>query len=319
MHPDEHTRSGVYGARLIYHVFLITGYWTLMTLGLLIGATIENALAGRHPIIPDDALLGVALGTFSVIHPISGFLMYSPRTRLADITVGTDQGVPALMLRQSRLIYTLSVLQLVATTAVLILVVNLAFDPGPHPLASGWTLMMVIVSGWQVGVVALMALRRIRPGYIAIRHDGIRIRGYVNDAWVPWNSVSPYLFNSDNLFASVHIQPEHRVVISSRVPRMWMSIDKRQSFHAHPSRPRKPVSVVSADRRRYRIAPEIIDAALNHFTENPAAREELRDPTAIARTVDTLRTHAPKTWWRSQTRPVPIPSLAVDAHRLRGD
>ncbi|NLU63160.1 hypothetical protein HCA61_12925 [Rhodococcus sp. HNM0563] len=314
MHSDEHTRSATYGTRLIYRVFLITGYWTLMTLGLLIGAVVENALLGRHPVLPEMTLLVLAMGVFSVIYPISGFLMYSPRTRLADITVGTDQDVPALLLRQSRLIYTLSMIQLAAATAVLIMMVNLVFGPGPHPFASGRTLLIVIVSSWQVGVVALMALRRIHPGYIAIRHDGIRIRGYANDAWVPWASVSPYLFNSDSLFARVHIAPEHRVVISSRVPRMWMSIDKRQTFHAHPSRPRKPIIAVSADRRRYRIAPEIIDAALNHYTENPTVREELRDPAAIARTVESLRAHVPKAWWRSQTRPVPIPILAVDAH-----
>ncbi|MEE2056585.1 hypothetical protein [Rhodococcus artemisiae] len=316
MHSDEHTRFAAYGSRLVYGASLITGYWTLMTLGLLIGAVIENALLGRHPVLPEMALLVLAMGIFSVIYPISGFLMYSPRTRFADITVGTDQDVPALMLRQSGLIYILSVMQLAAATAVLIMMVNLGFGPGPHPFASGWTLMIIIVSGWQVGVVALMALRRIRPGYIAIRHDGIRIRGYVNDAWVPWDSVSPYLFNSDSLFARVHIEPEHRVVISSRVPRMWMSIDKRQTFHAHPSRPRKPIITVSTDRRRYRIAPEIIDAALNHYTENPTVREELRDAAAIARTVDTLRSHAPKTWWRSQTRPVPLPTLTVDPHQL---
>ena len=55
--------------------------------------------------------------------------------------------------------------------------------------------------------------------------------------------------------------------------------------------------------------PEIIDAAVEHYMENPDARRELRDPEAIARTVEVLRSHATTAWWRSQRRPVPVPRL----------
>ncbi|MFD6859746.1 hypothetical protein ACFWCF_20720 [Rhodococcus sp. NPDC060090] len=226
--------------------------------------------------------------------------------------------MPALVLRQSRLIYTLGMIVAVpASIAAIVFLLRASevradreFNSIQHEVGT-WILLLIVTCGWQAGSAVLMMLGRVRPGYIAIRHDGIHLRGYANDAWVPWDSICLYLCKTHHQNLIIQLAPDHHAIISSRVPRLWTHIDKRIDGHAHPSRPRERRTSVAIDRRPFRIAPEIIDAAVEYFYENPAAREELRDPAAISRTVDALRAQATTAWWRSQTRPVPVPNLTI--------
>ncbi|NLU63158.1 hypothetical protein HCA61_12915 [Rhodococcus sp. HNM0563] len=169
-----------------------------------------------------------------------------------------------------------------------------------------------------MGIAVLVLLGRIRPGYIAIRHDGIRIRSYANDAWIPWDSASPILPSENWKYLTVWLRQNNHATISSLAPWPWLSLGNRAFGYVRSSSPHDRALSVYTDRRIYRIAPEIIDAAVFHYITNPAAREELRDPATIVRTVDTLRTHATTAWWRSQTRTVPVPNLAADTHRFHG-
>lgn len=327
MHPDPPVRTRVYGTLTIYFHFVTA--W-LLTFGAATGVVVTLGTrfqTGLHPPpeipFPDDLVAALAFAVFFGLTPIMCLLMHSPRTRLREISVGTDQGVPALVLRQSRLIYNLAmIVALPALTAGIVFLLRLSevradrvFNSIQHEIAT-WILLLTVTCGWQAGVAVGMLSGRVRPGYIAIRHDGIHLRGYANDAWVPWDSICSYLRKTHHQNLIIQLAEDHHAIISSRVPRLWTHIDKRIDGHAHPSRPRERRTSVAIDRRPFRIAPEIIDAAVEHFYENPAAREELRDPAAISRTVYALRAQATTAWWRSQTRPVILPILTVDPYQL---
>lgn len=316
-------RTRVYGTLTIYFhfltaCFLVSGVAIYAHLFLTGGIVTDRLTALPCGLFVPEALFPtLAAGVFVGLIPVFCVLLHSPRTRSRDITVGTDQGVPALLFRQSRLIYTLSVaVAIPAFTAAIVLALKYhddpEFDPTPdeHRIKT-WILLLVVTCGYQAGIAVLIALGRVRPGYIAIRHDGVRLRGYANDAWIPWDSISCTTI-PHHQYLVFRLTLEHDAIISSRVPRLWTHIDKREIGYAHPSRPRESVHTVAIDRRHFRIAPEIIDGAVDHFIENPAARAELRDPAAIAHMVGTLRAHATTAWWRSQTRPVPVPGLAPD-------
>lgn len=327
MRTDTPVRTRVYGTLTIYFHFMTA--W-LLTFGAVTGVVVildTMFHTGSHPphanpFIPDDLAVALAFTFFFGLLPVFCVLMHSPRTCSKEIRVGTDQNVPALVLCQSRLIYTLAmIVALPALTAGIVFLLRASevradreFNSIQHEVGT-WVLLLTVMCGWQVGVAVAILLGRVRPGYIAIRHDGIHLRGYANDAWIPWDSISPYLRTTHHQNLTIQLAHDHHAIISSRVPRLWTHIDKRIVGHAHPSRPRERRTSVAIDRRPFRIAPEVIDAAVEHFYENPAAREELRDPTAIARTVDILRSQATTAWWRSQTRPVALPVLTIDGPR----
>lgn len=323
MNLEQPASARVYGTLMTYGHFLTLCIivWGTATLIFAKFSAVSNlrgqALPSINSLIPESLHAEIAFAAFVGALAILGVLMHSPRTRIGDISVGTDQGSPALILHQSRLIYALGVISIIALSAALVLLVK--SSPGTsystlstvHKIAT-WAFLLAVTCGWQAGVAVAILLGRVRPGYIAIRHDGIHLRGYANDAWIPWDSISPYLRTTHHQNLIITLDPDrNRAIISSRVPRLWTHIDKRIVGHAHPSRPRERRTSVAIDRRPFRIAPEIIDAAVEHFHENPVAREELRDPTAIARTVDALRAQATTAWWRSQTRPVPVPLLPL--------
>lgn len=327
MNLEKPASTRVYGTRTIYGHFLTLCIMMWVTATLLFSTfsamsnPIRQTLPSGNSLIPEYPYAEIAFVVFVWVLPVLGVLMHSPRTRTSEISVGTDQGTPALIFQQSRLIYALGVISIIAVSAALVLLLQTSPGTGydtlstEHKIAT-WALLLTVTCGWQAGVAVGMLRGRVRPGYIAIRHDGIHLRGYANDAWVPWDSICPYLRKTHHQNLIIQLAEDHHAVISSRVPRLWTHIDKRIEGHAHPSRPRERRTSVAIDRRPFRIAPEIIDAAVEYFYENPAAREELRDPAAISRTVYALRAQATTAWWRSQTRPVPLPTLTVDPHKL---
>lgn len=77
------------------------------------------------------------------------------------------------------------------------------------------------------------------------------------------------------------------------------------------SRPGVPPGYTARiDRRRFEIAPELLDAVLDHYLRDPDARAELTDPDAITRRVDELRSYAPGPRWRRYGF-VPVPRLSA--------
>ncbi|MFZ3392288.1 hypothetical protein TVH25_03385 [Rhodococcus sp. 7Tela_A2] len=318
---DGSGRRRVYGILRTYVLFLVGNAVMVFGNAALFSALWQGS-ADRDtyrfepgPSFFADSLgAAIAFGILTGVGVICFVLMHSPRTRRSDIVVGTDEGVPALLLQRSRLLFNLSLfVALPAVTAMVVFLVRTAEsgpsrypDDGDFDLGT-WALVLFVTCGYQAGVGALILLGRIRPGYIAVRHDGIHLRGYAFDAWIPWDSLSIIQANTHWKYLLVWLRPHHCAVLSSRVPRLWRGIDN--TVTTLRSSTDGEVVVVRVDRRPFRIAPEIIDAAVEHYIENPDARRELRDPEAIARTVEVLRSHATTAWWRSQRRPVPVPRL----------
>jgi len=321
---DGSGRQRVYGTLKIYGLFLVGNALMIFTSAALVSvlwqepANPDRYRFGPGPSFVADSLgAAIAFGILTGLVPICFVLMHSPRTRRSDILVGTDEGIPALLLRRSRLLFNLSMfVGLPAVTAMVVFLVKAA-ESGPSRYTADkdfdvgtWALVLLVTCGYQTGVGALILLGRIRPGYIAVRHDGIHLRGYALDAWIPWDSLSIAQANTHWKSLLVWLRPGHRAVLSSRVPRLWRRVDNTVTQLRSPTN--GEAVVVFVDRRPFRIAPEIIDAAVEHYMENPEARRELRDPEAIARTVEVLRSNATTAWWRSQRRPVPLPRLGAN-------
>ncbi|WP_407445200.1 hypothetical protein [Rhodococcus sp. (in: high G+C Gram-positive bacteria)] len=322
---DGSGRQKVYGTLKTYGLFLVGNALMVFANAALVSVLWQaSADPGPYRFAPGPSFVAdslgaaIAFGILTGLVPICFVLMHSPRTRRSDILVGTDEGIPALLLRRSRLLFNLSMfVALPAVTAMVVFLVRAA-ESGPSRYPADrdfdlgtWALVLLVTCGYQAGVGALILLGRIRPGYIAVRHDGLHLRGYALDAWIPWDSLSIVQANTHWKSLLVCLRPDNQAVLSSRVPRLWRGIDKtvtqlRSPIHGE-------VVVVFVDRRPFRISPEIIDAAVEHYMENPDARRELRDPEAIARTVEVLRSHATTAWWRSQRRPVPVPRLVPDS------
>ncbi|WP_241384180.1 hypothetical protein [Rhodococcus sp. CH91] len=317
-----------YGGPIVYFQMLGT-----LVLPAVAAAMVAAAAFGGVPVrdpfsfeIAHPYPLSVPLGAlcFAVLIamlPVFLFPMYSPRTVPGDIACGRDDGVPALVLRQSRLIYNLAAyvaLPVITATIVFFLMYSDSLSPAEHAVAL-WIFMLVPTCGWQTGLVVLMLLRRVGPGRIALRHDGIHIHGYGGDTWIPWDSLSSADHSADNRSLIFWLHATNRAVVSSRVPRPWVKVDRNAVDHVRQARrhvddPAAPAGdpgwlCVYVNRGPFRIAPEIIDAAVARYADNPHACRELRDPEAIAATVAELRARATTTWWRCPTRPVRVPFL----------
>ena len=319
MESDRWTRWKVYGTRTVYGHCVTGAALILLSVGFFVVAPddpVSLTSAGRFhsPTYPTDWLwFALGFGVFTWLLPVFLLLMHSPRTRRSDIAVGTDEGVPALLLLHSRLIYNLSMFVVLPAISVAIwFLVKINFsttdvyvaEPEIAPLK--WAILAVFAFGYQAVVVMQILLGRVRPGHIAIRHDGIHLRGYAHDAWIPWDSLILVQPNSHRKYLTVWIRDGHRATFF-RPALLWKKFDSTVIKKGSSSDEKG--FFVHVDRRPFRISPEIIDAAVEHYMENPDARRELRDPEAIARTVEVLRSHATTAWWRSQRRPVPVPRL----------
>lgn len=318
--PGSRTRWKMYGTLTVYGHCVTGTALILLSVSFFIVAPddpVSVTSAGRFhsPTLPIDWLwFALGFGVFTWLLPVFLLLMHSPRTRCSDIAVGTDGGVPALLLLQSRLIYNLSmfvVLPAVSVAMWFLIKINFSTtdvygveEASPFK----WAILAVFAFGYQAVVVAQILLGRVRPGHIAIRHDGIHLRGYAHDAWIPWDSLLLVQPNGHwkYLTLTVWVRDGHRATFS-RPALLWKKFDNtvlQKGFRTGDEG-----FFVQVDRRPFRIAPEIIDAAVEHYIENPEARRELRDPEVIARTVELLRANATTAWWRSQRRPVPLPTL----------
>ena len=323
MEADSGTRRKVYGTLTVYGHCVTAALLIALSTGLVVHA-FGQWRDGTVDITPDRFQFGPTYATdwlwftlgFGVVIwllPVFLVLMHSPRTRRSDIAVGTDEGIPALLLRQSRLIYNLTMFAVLPGLTVFmgfllkIGVSTTDVSPVEEEIEPwGVAILLVFTFGYQAVIVVLIVLGRVRPGHIAIRHDGLHLRGYAHDAWIPWDSLFLVQPNGHWKFLAVWVGPSHHATFSSPIP-LWKRFDN--TVIKHGSLTDDLPFFVHVDRRPFRISPEIIDAAVEHYMENPDARRELRDPEAIARTVEVLRSHATTAWWRSQRRPVPVPRL----------
>lgn len=324
---DTWPRQKVYGTLTVYGHCMTAAALIFLSIGMLVVALEGAVHVGPSGIVfgptyaTDQLWFTLGFGVFIWLLPVLVLLMHGPRTRRSDITVGTDEGTPALLLRQSRLIYNLTMF--VALPALTVFAVFLLkADTPPADMSatdiyateeefkpSLLAILLVAMCGYQALMVVLILLGRVRAGHIAIRHDGLHLRGYAHDAWIPWDDLLLVQINSHWKFLTVWVRPGHHATFSSPVP-LWRRFDNTVLTVA--SHTNGEGFAVRVDRRPFRIAPEIIDAAVEHYMENPEARGELRDPEAITRTVEVLRSHATTAWWRSQKRPVTVPHLGSD-------
>ncbi|MGN0125555.1 MAG: hypothetical protein ACI38R_20150, partial [Rhodococcus sp. (in: high G+C Gram-positive bacteria)] len=136
---------------------------------------------------------------------------------------------------------------------------------------------------------------------------------HATDTWIPWEASTSGVL-TDPLYVVIVALPVRGATTSSRVPLPWRIIDDRKDSDLRPSSRRRPGHTARIDRRRFEIAPELLDAVLDHYLRDPDARAELADPDAVARRVDELRSYAPGPRWR-RYGPVPVPTLSTPAPR----
>ncbi|MFZ2528294.1 MAG: hypothetical protein WAX14_11660 [Rhodococcus sp. (in: high G+C Gram-positive bacteria)] len=310
MRSPELSAPRVYGLRRVMLALIVSSCWTLLTLGLVVAAVVENFVQGRFEI--DSEWFPIALfGTACLMFPVAILLSYSPRTRSSHISVGTHGSVPALALRQSRSIFATEVVFHLGLAGFFSSMIAAVHEPG-DPIG-GSIVVLVVTCGWQTCYLTLVLLGRLRPGSIAIRADGIAFTNRASDTWIPWEAVQLNSRLLNPTHADILVDDSCSVTVVSRVPRPWRRFDSRPPGDVQPSPGKWHGRVVSIDRRYFRIAPELIDSALLHYIANPDARHELTNPNAIAQIVAQLRGHAPGPWWRSYRTPVSVPVLTSPA------
>lgn len=303
--PDPHDPR-TYGLHRVVWALAASSLWTLSTLGLVVAAGLESVVQGRFS-GPSESFAMASFGLACSMFPVAIFLAYSPRTRPSHISMDRAGPAPALVLRQSRSIFTTELVLYLGLAAFFASMIASIHEPGA-PLA-GSLVALVVTCGWQAGYLALVLLRRLRPGRVAICAGGIAFTNRASDTWIPWEAVLGDNSRRNPTHAEIFVDPGSGVTVTSRVPRPWRRFDSRPPFDVQPSSEMQSGRVVSIDRRYFRIAPELIDAALRHYITNTEARQELTDPDAVARVVARLRGHAPGPWWRSYRTPVCVPEL----------
>jgi len=293
-------------------VILGTGIVGLLFLLFVVGVLIEQAVQGLPLELPRGSSVILALSATILMYPVLGYFMYSPRTKADHITAETDSTAPALALRQSSWVFRIAFVQIGAFTLMLLGLIWLTGEPDEQRLRED-IVLTVLACSWQVGYCFFIARHTLRPGYIALSAEGIRFSDHATDTWIPWEASTSGVL-ADPLYVVVVARPARGATTSSRVPLPWRIIDDRKDGDLRPSSRRGPGHTARIDRRRFEIAPELLDAVLDHYLGNPAARAELADPEAIARRVDELRSYAPGPRWR-RYGPVPVPILSTPAPR----
>ncbi|WP_016934241.1 hypothetical protein [Rhodococcus sp. R1101] len=293
-------------------VILGTGIVGLLFLLFVVGVLIEQAVQGLPLELPRGSSVILALSATILMYPVLGYFMYSPRTKADHITAETDSTAPALALRQSSWVFRIAFVQIGAFTLMLLGLIWLTGEPDEQRLRED-IVLTVLACSWQVGYCFFIARHTLRPGYIALSAEGIRFSDHATDTWIPWEASTSGVL-ADPLYVVVVARPARGATTSSRVPLPWRIIDDRKDGDLRPSSRRGPGHTARIDRRRFEIAPELLDAVLDHYLGNLAARAELADPEAIARRVDELRSYAPGPRWR-RYGPVPVPILSTPAPR----
>jgi len=302
---DEVSSERIYGRRNTNQQLAGCVFTTVMTVGYAIALSIEFAMTGfpswGYEAIGFPLLTGTAAGAIVMAAPVT----YSSRTCAKHITVGSDNGAPALILRQSPITFAMVPIGQASLVAIAI---GLAIsphvtDPGDYVL--GKAVLVIVTGGWMIGCFLFILMGRLRPAFIAIDHHGIRIRNTLSDTSIPWDALMAPTLIPDPLDVVIATYTDSGVIRTERVPRLWRVTEPRRL------RAPAPFDFHLIDRQRFHIAPELIDAALEHYMAHPEHRAELLDPTTIARTVDALRAHAPGRWRRSPTEPVPVPTLTT--------
>lgn len=305
--PDLRT----YGDPRATYVIVFTALVGLLCPLLLVAAVVERVAAGLPFALPDATALLLTLGATILMYPVLGVLMYSPRIRADHIVSGSESSSPALILRQSSSTFWSAVVQIGAFTLMLLVIIWVS--EGSREQLSGSIVLTVLACSWQVGYCFFIVRHTLRPGYIALSAEGIRFSDHATDTWIPWEASTSGVL-ADPLYVVVVARPARGATTSSRVPLPWRIIDDRKDGDLRPSSRRGPGRTARIDRRRFEIAPELLDAVLDHYLGNPAARAEFADPEAIARRVDELRSYAPGPRWR-RYGPVPVPILSTPAPR----
>ncbi|MCR8691039.1 hypothetical protein [Rhodococcus sp. BUPNP1] len=278
---------------------------------LIVAAMIERVAAGLPFAFPDATAFLLTLGATILMYPVLGVLMYSPRISADHIVAGSESSQPVLLLRQSPAIFWSAVIQI--GTFTLMLLVIIWVSDGSREQLSGSIVLTVLACAWQVGYCFLIVRHKLRPGYIALSAEGIRFSDHATHTWIPWEATASGVL-ADPLYVVVPALPARGATTSSRVPLPWRIIDDRKDGDLRPSSRRRPGHTARIDRRRFEIAPELLDAVLDHYLRDPDARAELADPDAVARRVDELRSYAPGPRWR-RYGPVPVPTLSTPAPR----
>ncbi|MBX4170670.1 hypothetical protein HBA53_21795 [Rhodococcus pyridinivorans] len=300
-----------YGNPRALYVIVFTAVVGLLFPALLVGVFVEQATAGMPLEAPTGTTFLLALGATVLVYPVIGFLMYSPRTRAEHIVAETETDSPALVLRQSPSVFWAAPAQIGMLTLMLLAAVWTTPNAGDR--TSENVIMTIVICSWQVGFYFFVARRTLRPGRIALSVDGIRFSDHATDTWIPWNATASGV-QPDPLYVVLVALPQWGAVTSARVPLPWRIIDDRKDSDLRPSPRRHPGHTARIDRRRFEIAPELLDAVLDHYLRDPDARAELADPDAVARRVDELRSYAPGPRWR-RYGPVPVPTLSTPAPR----
>lgn len=293
-------------------VILGTGIVGLLFLLFVVGVLIEQAVQGLPLELPRGSSVILALSATILMYPVLGYFMYSPRTKADHITAETDSTAPALALRQSSWVFRIAFVQIGAFTLMLLGLIWLTGEPDEQRLRED-IVLTVLACSWQVGYCFFIARHTLRPGYIALSAEGIRFSDHATDTWIPWEASTSGVL-ADPLYVVVVARPARGATTSSRVPLPWRIIDDRKDGDLRPSSRRRPGHTARIDRRRFEIAPELLDAVLDHYLRDPDARAELADPDAVARRVDELRSYAPGPRWR-RYGPVPVPTLSTPAPR----
>ncbi|WAL45141.1 hypothetical protein [Rhodococcus pyridinivorans] len=305
--PDLRT----YGDPRATPVIVFTALVGLLCPLLIVAAVIERVAAGLPFAFPDATAFLLTLGATILMYPVLGVLMYSPRISADHIVAGSESSQPVLLLRQSPSIFWSVVIQ-IGTFTLMFLVIIWVSD-GSREQLSGSIVLTVLACVWQVGYCFFIVRHKLRPGYIALSAEGIRFSDHATDTWIPWEASTSGVL-TDPLYVVIVALPVRGATTSSRVPLPWRIIDDRKDSDLRPSSRRRPGHTARIDRRRFEIAPELLDAVLDHYLRDPDARAELADPDAVARRVDELRSYAPGPRWR-RYGPVPVPTLSTAAPR----
>ncbi|UPW05477.1 hypothetical protein M1C57_05395 [Rhodococcus pyridinivorans] len=308
---DDHGLR-TYGDSRASFVILGTGVVGLLFLLLVVGVLIEQAVQGIPLELPRGSSVILALSATILMYPVLGYSMYSPRTKADHVAAETESTTPALVLRQSSWVFRIAFVQIGAFTLMLIGLIWLTGEPDEQRPSEN-IVLTILACAWQVGYCFLIVRHKLRPGYIALSAEGIRFSDHATDTWIPWEATASGVL-ADPLYVVVPALPARGATTSSRVPLPWRIIDDRKDGDLRPSSRRRPGHTARIDRRRFEIAPELLDAVLDHYLRDPDARAELADPDAVARRVDELRSYAPGPRWR-RYGPVPVPTLSTPAPR----